>query len=380
MLWSLAIAAGLGIFAIAFAQSAWTWQIVWSGIMTAITCAVLIPTSALAERPKFQTAGTIAMVVLLLEYLGSLLLIWDIGPRFGNYRIDESIGFSMFILLPASLATIGLLAAAKTRFGRSTAWLGIGLIIATVVIYEIAIVSRLPYPRRYNYWGSGNTTFCLLGLAILCYAGEAHSPRRRWRYFGIIAAVPAWAYALFEIWVPTERPSAGTLSAFLIALAVVIALANLTAFCQLKPQQKWVQKLSIATTAVTALTVALIESARIQGWPAFDSDAYGRLAAATGIAASFATIALCVLWRMNVRSERITESEAARESVGQIELICPRCKIKQSLNPGKSQCAHCELKFEINFEEPRCTKCEYLLVGLTGETCPECGHMIAAIS
>lgn len=381
MLWSLAIAAGLGIVAVAFVQSDWTWQVVGTGIATAIACAVLIPASALSERPQFQIAGIIAMILVLLEYLGSILLIWEIDRAIGSYRTDEQIGLTMFFMALAALMAVGLMWAKDTRFGRSAAWIGIGIVVTTFIWYEIAIWLGRRSKWDDECWAFGSALFCLLGLAVLCHAGTEELPPRRWRYLGIITAVVAFILAAVEIWLNSNRKWTGAVFVNLTAFSVVIAHANLITFCRLKPDQRWVRNISVGATSLTAIFVALLITDEIMRWHAIDNDAFGRLAAATGIAASFATIALCVLWRMNAKSDALAAAPIETiDHLGQVDITCPRCKIQQSLDPGKNQCAHCELKIEINFEEPRCTNCEYLLVGLTGQTCPECGKPIVIMT
>ncbi|HNO76518.1 MAG TPA: hypothetical protein PKN33_00535 [Phycisphaerae bacterium] len=381
MLWSLAIAGGLGIVAVAFVESSWTWQVVGTGFFTAIACALLIPTSALAEKPSFKIAGFASMFVVLFEYLAMLTLIWQLDRLLGEYRTEEQVGLTMLFVALATLLIVGLLWASHTRFGKAAAWCGVGVVVLTFIMTEVAV--WLGYRSSYDdEWGMmAATFFFLLGLSVLCFAGNDELAPRRWRFIGVVSGSAAFVFAFFEIWHLARGKPAETFIANLTILTAMIAHANLACFCRLKTDQLWVRKISIGATAATGIILALIFTDEIMRWHAIDDDAYGRLAAATGIAASFATIALCVLWRMNARAEKVAASSGSTsEHLGKIELTCPRCKIKQSLNPGKSQCAHCELKFEINFEEPRCTKCEYLLVGLTGEACPECGHMIAAIS
>ncbi len=379
MLWSLAIACGLGIVAVAFLQSTWTWQVIGTGIATAVTCAILMPVSALTDRTRLHAAGFVGIVVVILEYLGSLALIWELARLFNWRRLDDGLFFSMFFLIPTALLTIGLLWLSRTRFGSRASWAGIAVVWGTFSIYNIAIWGTWRYPMSGRYWNTGNAIFCLLGLAVLCHAGDDKSLPRRLRMLGIVTAIPACAFAIFEIFMPTGRHAAGVTFVVLTAVSACIAHANMVTFCLLKPIQFWVRRFSIGATIVTAIFASLILIAEILEWRATNTEALGRFAAATGIAASFATIALCVLWRINARTETAIDKTDQGDALVQIEITCPRCKINQSLNPGKTQCAHCELKFEINFEQPRCTHCEYLLVGLTGDMCPECGKAIVIV-
>ena len=88
--------------------------------------------------------------------------------------------------------------------------------------------------------------------------------------------------------------------------------------------------------------------------------------------AACGTLALLVLARIN----RKVDVEPGSADLGEIPLVCPRCRKKQSLPVGNSICASCDLRISIREEEPRCAKCDYLLRGLMSDRCPECGTPI----
>ena len=106
---------------------------------------------------------------------------------------------------------------------------------------------------------------------------------------------------------------------------------------------------------------------------AVESDDYIlRFAAATGIVAACGSLAMLVLVRFNRR----VDVETFSTEVADVTLVCPRCSRKQAIPVGSSSCAACGLRFNLRVEEPRCPDCEYLLYGLTSNTCPECGATV----
>jgi len=59
-----------------------------------------------------------------------------------------------------------------------------------------------------------------------------------------------------------------------------------------------------------------------------------------------------------------------------VNVKCPRCGQFTELRANTyGRCMTCDLKLKVEFEEPRCA-CGYLLHGLTGDVCPECGQSI----
>ncbi|MFG0305261.1 MAG: hypothetical protein ACF8Q5_03490 [Phycisphaerales bacterium JB040] len=59
-----------------------------------------------------------------------------------------------------------------------------------------------------------------------------------------------------------------------------------------------------------------------------------------------------------------------------VSLTCPRCAEACEIRANRKEaCRACGLRLRVEFEEPRCA-CGYLLHGLTGDRCPECGRSI----
>jgi len=93
-------------------------------------------------------------------------------------------------------------------------------------------------------------------------------------------------------------------------------------------------------------------------------------------------LACAALLPLVSRLGRTVEESGHESTIGErtpIRLTCPRCGSDETLRVGQSRCSSCGLRISVEFEEPRCG-CGYLLYGLSGEHCPECGRPISESS
>ena len=100
-----------------------------------------------------------------------------------------------------------------------------------------------------------------------------------------------------------------------------------------------------------------------------------RVVGAIAIVGSLGTIATPLLaWLEGL--DRDAEGDATLTGIVPVSLTCPRCAKALVIAANKTRrCQGCGLKVSVRFQEPRCD-CGYLLHGLTGDTCPECGRSI----
>ncbi len=178
-------------------------------------------------------------------------------------------------------------------------------------------------------------------------------------------------FGLILLWIPVRVDDVWARA----ALIAGIAAFTLSHICMLL-------RLRVAETIRTARVIA-IAAAGVTGvlWAIYigwenASSVFGpseefllRLFAASAVADACATIALLILKRLRRAPSELGES-AGRAIV---EIRCPRCSSEQRLPLGKSECKACGLKMSIDIESDTCIECGYLLQGLPGRTCPECG-------
>lgn len=257
---------------------------------------------------------------LLWVFIGSLGVTGALGTGAvlmpGMPNTEELLGTS-FLLTVYSLA--GLICAAvlaQQRFVVLT-WLGIVLLASSLVGW-LALIWLDPY---FTY-----STTELIG-----------KPSATAAIFGVMAM-----HAALLMQVPMRRSLAKTVRAATIASAVIVGL--------------WLNFLF---------------------WSDFNpgDDLLVRLIGAIAILGSLGTIATPILSRLEKLDQQAQGDAILRGNVP-VSLTCPRCSHQLAAKSNKvSRCEGCGLKITVQFEEPRCA-CGYLLMGLTSDTCPECGKAI----
>jgi hypothetical protein len=153
------------------------------------------------------------------------------------------------------------------------------------------------------------------------------------------------------------------------------ALATHAVLLLLVPMRRTLGKMVRLWTIVAATIAGLWLVMMI--WTDFDfgTDFVARLIGAITILGSLGTIATPILGRLENLDQQAMGDSALRGNVP-VSLTCPRCAHQLSAMSNRiSRCKGCGLKITVEFEEPRCA-CGYLLLGLTGDTCPECGKAI----
>jgi len=257
---------------------------------------------------------------LLWVFIGSLGLTGALGAGAvlmpGMPNTDELLGTS-FLLTVYSLA--GLICAAvlaQQRFVVLT-WLGIVLLALSLAGWLTLI------------WLDPYITYSTTELIA--------KPSVTATIFGVMAM-----HAVLLVQVPMRRSLAKIVRAGAIASAVIVGL--------------WLTFLF---------------------WSDFNpgGDFFVRLIGAIAILGSLGTIATPILSRLEKLDQQATGDSALRGNVP-VPLTCPRCAHQFDAKSNKvSRCEGCGLKITVQFEEPRCA-CGYLLLGLTSDTCPECGKTI----
>lgn len=377
MLMSLAAAAVLGAIAILFSSTDTIWRICGTAGATAAAAGLMTAASILMDRPNGRSAGLLALAAILLEYFGTVFLIWEFWRLLPGRRPEEAVALSMvwlFICTPPSMAMLRSRPLAVARIASN-----VGLIVAATTITLLMVatwVDNLAGIRGEKLFESA----AVVGWIGLAVAGSligidqpgGNLAERAWygiRRLGVISGLAAIALGLYAVW--NDIRSDTGLWTTLISIAIVATHANLCRLAPLTPGQEWLRIATIAAGVATAIGVDLcvtFDAAKR------DIDLLIRVASASGLITSCGSLALIVLTRMN---RRVSEAPPVLEAIRKITLICPACGRKQTLAAGAASCPDCRLRIFTRFEEPRCVTCEYLLFNLKSERCPECGTPVA---
>lgn len=164
----------------------------------------------------------------------------------------------------------------------------------------------------------------------------------------VSAILAAWSTHLGLICLPALRRGVGRAARALTAACAGLLALILIAFTVNSDMASWFEQ----STLFQSLTGSL------------------------AVVACAGSIAIPVLRRLE-SLQRTGDEDHALAARPEIFLTCPRCGAAQTVRAGKSRCAQCRLGFTIEVEEPRCP-CGYLLYGVPGDKCPECGAPIAA--
>lgn len=369
MLGSLAAAALAGVVAVFVGDADVMGRVVGTAIVTAAACGLLMPIAALTDRPPTRVAGLVGITAVVVEFLLALLLIWEIPRRLLGLRWEGEIAATMLLGAAASALAVGLLRLRGLAPQRIAGDIGLGVVVAAFTASMIGVWMPLPNRVAENWFETAWAVFACGALLATALAGYAPGRIRPWPAVGALSAIGALLLWLTGIWTGIRSPAGTVAFAGLLCCAGVVALASLLRHCPLPATQRWLPR---ATVAAAALEAGLIELlvVRDQFWgvtPGFDIP--GRLTAACGIATACGTLATLVLSRIGRR----TTFEPTASDLASLTVVCPRCGKRQTLAVGNAQCRRCGLRIAIRIEEPRCRVCGYLLYGLSGGRCPECG-------
>jgi hypothetical protein len=370
MLISLAVAALLGVAAVLFQVLDAAERAIATAIAVAITSALLFPASRWADRQRTRPAGLLAMTVIIVGFVLSLALIWELDHFIGGRGFDDLFEMLAWWLLTGA-AAVAALFLVTTPHARAAGWLAVSCAAVTFLLLMIAtwLFPFFTYSRTGdNFYETAGLLAGFGALSALCLIGLSRPMHRPWRWLGVAAATAGFIVGLIGVWF---EPTGGqAVFVCLLTTAIFIAHANLLILVPLKPSQLW---LRYATMAAALGTVILIDALVISDIDLDFDLMLTRIMAALLILAACGSLALVVLTRLN----RGVDLEEATGSFTHIALQCPRCHKKQSLPLGDAQCTDCGLRITTRIEEPRCPQCGYLLYMLKSSNCPECGHAVA---
>jgi hypothetical protein len=338
MLWSLGVAAALGVLAVLTASFDVVGRVMATAFLTSATAAFLWQAAVRLEQS--ESATKMAQAGALLFYLFALGGIWDIG--------DEG------KLLATAFTCLGCLTVASSgrAMQRQADYLYTGLIAAVA-----SMVSGVCW--LIGIWNELDSTLLVTGCAIagwsaaaaVCLVGLGISPVRPWRWIGVGAAVGGLILSEYAIYQDRYQEWVGDWLTVIGSIVVVVIHAVLCYASRSAPPLLTIRLVAIASTIVTALLVDMIVLGKIDG-----DHFILRLAVAAAIVASTSTIAAAFIIQRHWRQSRLSET-AVVSSPGPVtgspakfqtlRVECPECGQISAIPVGHSACPHCRLEFKI---------------------------------
>ena len=249
-------------------------------------------------------------------------------------------------------------------------------LLGTLVILDVVPDTRLLL--------SGGVVACACLATLVAAIVSDHGRLQRWMHAAMWTGWLASLTWIGIIWLEPLLGGDGVEVAARAAGAPSIAAAwSVIAGVTLAPRTggtavRLVRWTTFATlTAWAAFAEFAVAAPELAEW-AIDSlgeHTFGRLFASSIVLGIAGTVAQPVL----IRLARSRDAEGAiRGSHARIALGCPRCGTACEVEANvDAACPSCRLAIRVEVAEPRCA-CGYLLHGIEGAWCPECGAAIAA--
>lgn len=253
---------------------------------------------------------------------------------------------------PARAYHLGMLCVAAL-IGVAAIGISISMVVSHASAEELASLLTIPF---------------LFSLAIGTW------PQRGWRGLVGLAAAAASVVMLlcFALGAMNVDLPGGKWAEILAIIGTVASLLPGLA-CLLWQQKlqstagRWLRRIAIALAALAAFVLVVVVylgpgvfSNPAQPWTEFSI-------------ISIVWLAASLLMLPFVDRGFPPNRDNQRISQFAVKLTCPRCGSEQTLGTGGDRCSACGLAVQIEVESPRC-RCGYLLIGIAGDACPECGR------
>ncbi len=339
MLWSLGVAAVMGVAAVLTASLDVVWRVAGTAFLTSAVSAFLWQAAVRLEQSELATK--IAQGGAILFYLFALCGIWEIG--------DEG------KMWGTACICLGILTVASGGWAlqRQVEYRHTGLVAAVASI--VAGVCWL-----YGIWSDqfdGNmvlTGFAIAGwsaAAAVCLVGLGTEPARHWRWIGAVAAAGGFVLSEFAIYQYRGEEWVGDWTFVIGSVVAVVIHAVLCYGTRSAPPTLTIRLVAIVSTIVTALLADIIVLQQIEG-----DHFVLRLAIAAAIVASTSTIATAFIIQRHWRQSKLDAAAPGNSpgtGIGQaaefktLRIECPQCSKLSALSVGTSTCPHCGLRFKI---------------------------------
>jgi hypothetical protein len=214
------------------------------------------------------------------------------------------------------------------------------------------------------------TAGIVAAASVLSLAGAAAWEARRWFPIGPLAMATVAAAAVLVLtllWLDFFAETGWRAAIILTVVATALAHTAMLALARLRRAHEWVR---LATVTVIGLLVIIVCALVLTEFK--HADEVYRAVGVLAILDGAGTITVPVLHRLGgveAQSRRDTMVTAARS----VSITCPRCGTRQAAPLGRSACRQCRLVITIEIEEEHCPACGYVVFGLRGDVCPECG-------
>lgn len=339
MLWSLGVAAILGVTAVLTASFDVVGRVTATAFLTSATAAFLWQAAVRLEQSPL--AMKIAQVGAVLFYLFALCGIWQIGP-------EGKLWVTAFVCL------CGLtVAASGWAMQREPDYRYTGLIaaVASVVsgvcwlvgIWSGQFDSKIAVTGLYIAGWSAAAAVCLIGLGTY--------PSRHWRWIGVGAAVGGLLISEYATYQTIDQKWVGNWLFVIGSITVGVIHAVLCYASRSAPPKLTIRLVAIVSTIVTAALADWIVLQQIQG-----DHLVLRLTIAAAIVASTSTIATAFIVQRHWRQSRLEQPAGESSSGAEIGVAeeyhtlrveCPRCNQPGVIPLGNSTCPHCGLRFKV---------------------------------
>lgn len=365
MLLTLGIAAAVGVVAIFFSTGV-MGRVALTALVGGVCIGLAIPVSKLLDSEKSRAGGLLGLSSIVLALVTFLAAIWI--RLFASWDTEIQLTLTgLLVLIGGMLGGFLLPFASRTGVHWASraavaADLATMAFLASAIWFDSDPIQEQLAQTGGHIGGSGAAiALCLIGLG---------TSMRLWQWAGVLGGLAQVCLGLLGTWVvQSDDPTWYVIAA---ALSVVVGHANVITRVPAGDSGIWAKLASIGGMASAGVAIILL-CVVTEGFHGSEPEMLTRLLGASGIVAACGTMAVLVMYRLNKRPPGGGETVA---QIAGVQVVCPNCGRKRTAPIGESACDTCGLLLAIQVREPRCVTCDYLLMGVKGGKCPECGTQI----
>lgn len=254
--------------------------------------------------------------------------------------------------------------------------------LASIALTVLLALTAIFYDNMPHQQGVLFTSFLFAVHSLAALLGAVlwqRKPARRMVWGGVGGILIGGAVWIALIWLDELDLVEWRGREFIVKVASTLTFPGLVLFVRAlllwpKNRNAPVKWLSILGWGFASIAAGVILSAIwLDDW--WGGDGMAKAMGASLILSAGCSVGVFVVARLT-QGDMVEHEDSSMVNHAAVRLDCPRCggSVKVLANT-QGKCPGCDLKLRVEFEEPRC-KCGYLLHGLTGDTCPECGRMI----